>query len=117
MYRMLSPEREDADMGIATPLGTGGRSPPPTAAGSRQDRPPGGQLLAQASLGAGVVVNEEPRTNVNTAGLPGGGADLAFVRGRPLEPRPLPSTVFSMLTSETRLQHSRSRTPQVPQLD
>eukprot|EP00971_Amphidinium_carterae_P087139 1723858-Amphidinium_carterae.1 len=63
MYRMLSPAREDADMGIATPRGTGGRSPPPTAVGTRQDRPPGAQLLAQASLGAGVVVNEEHRAN------------------------------------------------------
>eukprot|EP00971_Amphidinium_carterae_P011721 230729-Amphidinium_carterae.1 len=62
---MLSPEREDADMGIATPRGTGGRSPPPPAAGTRLGRPPGAQLLAQASLGAGVVVNAELRTNGN----------------------------------------------------
>eukprot|EP00971_Amphidinium_carterae_P286333 5685271-Amphidinium_carterae.1 len=43
MYRMLSPSAEtpDADMGIATPQGTGGRSPPPPAAGLRQAGPPG----------------------------------------------------------------------------
>eukprot|EP00971_Amphidinium_carterae_P296422 5888549-Amphidinium_carterae.1 len=52
MYRMLSPEREDADMGIATPRGTGGRSPPPPAAGNRLDRPPAAHLLAQASFGS-----------------------------------------------------------------
>eukprot|EP00971_Amphidinium_carterae_P304646 6053932-Amphidinium_carterae.1 len=79
-------------MGIATPRGTGGRSPPLPAAGSGQDRPPGAHLLAQASLGAGVVVSGDHRTNVNGAALPAGGADHASARGRPLEPRPLPAT-------------------------
>eukprot|EP00971_Amphidinium_carterae_P165948 3289264-Amphidinium_carterae.1 len=59
-------------MGIATPRGTGGRSPPPPAAGNRLGRPPGAQLLAQASLGAGVVASEDHRANENVAALIGG---------------------------------------------
>eukprot|EP00971_Amphidinium_carterae_P046615 918117-Amphidinium_carterae.1 len=62
-------------MGIATPRGTGGLSPPPPAAGTRQVRPPGALLLAQASLGAGVVAGDDSKTNVNAAVLNSGAED------------------------------------------
>eukprot|EP00971_Amphidinium_carterae_P250392 4970907-Amphidinium_carterae.1 len=113
MYRMLSPSAEeaDADMGIATPRGTGGRSPPPPAAGTRLDRPPGAHLLAQASLGAGVyiVAGDDHRTNENAAALNSGDEVHVSARGRQQEPRPLRASVFSMLTSDTRSTRSRSR--------
>eukprot|EP00971_Amphidinium_carterae_P136762 2709842-Amphidinium_carterae.1 len=79
-------------MGIATPRRTGGRSPPPPAAGTRLGRPPAAQLLAQASLGAGVVARDDHRTNENVAALTGGEEVHASARGRPQEPRPLPTS-------------------------
>eukprot|EP00971_Amphidinium_carterae_P051248 1009054-Amphidinium_carterae.1 len=47
MYRMLSPSAEApaTNMGIATPQGKGGRSPPPPSVGTRQAGPPGAALL------------------------------------------------------------------------
>eukprot|EP00971_Amphidinium_carterae_P264042 5238099-Amphidinium_carterae.1 len=91
MYRALSPSAatEDVNMGIATPRGTGGLSPPPAAPGTRQDRPPGASLLEQASLGAGVEIAEEPRTVENSVALGGGAAAHDTARGRQPEPRPV----------------------------
>eukprot|EP00971_Amphidinium_carterae_P152091 3014450-Amphidinium_carterae.1 len=100
-------------MGIATPRGTGGLSPPPPVAGARLDRPPGAQLLAQASLGAGVVVSDDHRTNENAAALNSGEEVHVSARGRPQEPRPTRTSVLSMLTSGTHSRRSRSRVPQL----
>eukprot|EP00971_Amphidinium_carterae_P101725 2013279-Amphidinium_carterae.1 len=68
MYRALSPSAETPDdtMGIATPRGTGGLSPPPPTAGHRQDGPPGAMLMELASSGSGVEVNVEPRIAAST---------------------------------------------------
>eukprot|EP00971_Amphidinium_carterae_P210288 4172334-Amphidinium_carterae.1 len=65
MYRMLSPAAEapDTHMGIATPQGTGGRSPPPPPVGTRQVGPPEAAMLGLASTGSGVEVGVAPRTN------------------------------------------------------
>eukprot|EP00971_Amphidinium_carterae_P342191 6481411-Amphidinium_carterae.1 len=116
MYRMLSPSAEDADadMDIATPRGTGGFSPPPAATGTRQVRPPGALLLlAQASLGAGVVAGDDNKTNVSTAVLNSGAEDHVSARGRQPEPRPARTSVLSMLTTGSGARRSRSRVPQL----
>eukprot|EP00971_Amphidinium_carterae_P188321 3738272-Amphidinium_carterae.1 len=110
MCRALSPSAEEnVDMDISTPKGTGGLSPPPTAVGTRLDRPLGAALLAQANLGAGVET--EHRTAVSSAALSAGGEAPDTARGRQAEPRPVRKSVLMLLGAGPPARRSRSRVP------
>eukprot|EP00971_Amphidinium_carterae_P305615 6073363-Amphidinium_carterae.2 len=100
-------------MGIATPPGTGGRSPPPNTAGHRQDRPPGALLMERASTGSGVEVNAAPRMEESNPDLAGRDEDPASACGRQPPPPPAHNSVLSMLRAGPAPRRSRSRVPQL----
>eukprot|EP00971_Amphidinium_carterae_P065982 1307218-Amphidinium_carterae.1 len=112
MYRALSPSAEaNTDMDVSTPKGTGGRSPPPAAASTRLNRPPGAALLAQASLPAGVRTADVHRTAENAAVSGPGGEAPDTARGGQPEPRPPRANVLTLLRTGPPSRRSRSRVP------